>query len=167
MESEFEVILTTSHKREMIAYIYSHPECFEEGIKLAVSDKQPYSWRAAWCLWSCMEKNDNRIRKHIKEIIKILPNRKYNQQRELLKIIELMEIDDKYIGTLFKYCVSIWLNVNSKPSVRYNAFRILAKIALKHVELNRELELLTKERYTESLSPGVYNAIGKLMSKIK
>ena len=40
---------------------------FEEIIKLAIVDKQPYSWRAAWLLWSCMDKNDQRIHKYIKK----------------------------------------------------------------------------------------------------
>jgi len=51
----------------MISYLKSHPDDFEEIIKLAIVDKQPYSWRAAWLLWSCMDKNDQRIHKYIKK----------------------------------------------------------------------------------------------------
>jgi hypothetical protein len=36
----------------LISYLSAHPEYFEEAITLAISDKQPYSWRAAWLLWS-------------------------------------------------------------------------------------------------------------------
>lgn len=80
-------MLTNSHKAGMIAYMKSHPEDFTEIIKLAVADKQPYSWRASWLLWSCMNKNDQRIRKYLKTIIDILPNRNDSQQRELLMIL--------------------------------------------------------------------------------
>ena len=41
----------------------------EELIELAISDKQPYSWRPAWLLWSCMDENDQRVQKHIPDII--------------------------------------------------------------------------------------------------
>ena len=36
----------------MIAYMETHPEAYEEAVQLAISDKQPYAWRAAWLLWS-------------------------------------------------------------------------------------------------------------------
>lgn len=63
-ETKLEYILTNSYKAEMITYLKTHPEDFREAIKLAISDKQPYSWRASWLLWSCMDKNDLRIRKY-------------------------------------------------------------------------------------------------------
>ena len=56
--STLEHILTSSCEADMIFYIASHPEDFKEATKLAISNKQPYSWRAAWLLWSCMEEND-------------------------------------------------------------------------------------------------------------
>ena len=66
-ETKLEHILTNSYKADMISYMKSHPEDFEEAIKLAITDKQPYSWRAAWLLWSCMDKNDQRINKYIEK----------------------------------------------------------------------------------------------------
>ena len=66
METALEHILTSTYKDEMIAYLNTHPEDFEEAITLALSDKQPYGWRSAWLLWSCMEENDRRIQGCIK-----------------------------------------------------------------------------------------------------
>jgi hypothetical protein len=54
METALEWTLTNSYKADMISYLAAHPEDFEEVVKLAIADKQPYSWRAAWLLWSCM-----------------------------------------------------------------------------------------------------------------
>ncbi|MCA4900327.1 MAG: hypothetical protein ACK514_02495 [Bacteroidota bacterium] len=67
IETKLEHLLTSSHKAEMIDYMESHPGDFTELIKLAIADKQPYSWRAAWLLWSCMDKNDKRVRKYLKK----------------------------------------------------------------------------------------------------
>jgi hypothetical protein len=50
METAFEKILTNSDRPEMESYVIAHPESFAEAIKLAIADKQPYSWRAAWLL---------------------------------------------------------------------------------------------------------------------
>ncbi len=63
----------------------NHPEYFNEAIELALVDKQPYSWRAAWLLWSCMEENDKRIRKYLKKIIDSLKSKDDGHQRELTK----------------------------------------------------------------------------------
>ena len=69
MQSLLEHKLLNSYKNEMISFMETHPEVFEEAIQLAISDKQPYSWRAAFLLWSCMEKNDKRIQKYIGKIV--------------------------------------------------------------------------------------------------
>jgi len=50
MESALEQKLLNSYKSEMISFMNAHPEYSEEAIELAVSNKQPYSWRAAYVL---------------------------------------------------------------------------------------------------------------------
>ena len=108
METALEHILTSCYKADMIIYMDAHPEDFEEAIKLAVSDKQPYSWRAAWLLWSCMEENDRRIQRYMKKIINTLTTKNDDHQRELLKILLQMEINEEYEGFLFN-CLCICL----------------------------------------------------------
>ena len=107
METKLEHILTNSYKAEMISYMKYHPEDFNEAIKLAISDKQPYSWRAAWLLWSCMDKNDQRIHGYVKKIIDTLPTKSDDQLRELLIILQRMEFNDDYEGKLFDICVCL------------------------------------------------------------
>jgi hypothetical protein len=147
----------------MIAYLESHPESFSEAIKLAVADKQPYSWRASWLLWSCMSKNDKRLRKYLKKIIDILPERKDNQQRELLMILQRMELETKYEGQLFDACTRIWEQTGKNPSLRYNAFKVLVSISKNHPGLIREIKSLTKPQYTDGLSASVKKSINKLL----
>ena len=48
METALEWTLINTYKADMISYLAAHPEDFEEAIKLAITDKQPYSWRASW-----------------------------------------------------------------------------------------------------------------------
>jgi hypothetical protein len=114
METALEWTLTNSYKADMISYLASHQEDFEELIKLAISDKQPYSWRAAWLLWSCMEENDHRIRRYLKRIIDTLSTKNDEQQRELLIMLQKMEINDELEGSLFNHCVSIWEKTGKK-----------------------------------------------------
>jgi len=57
----------------MISHLHAHPEDFDEAKNLAILNKQSYSWRAALLLWSCMEKNDQRLQGYLKNIIAAIP----------------------------------------------------------------------------------------------
>jgi hypothetical protein len=166
MESTLEHKLLNSYKSEMISFMKAHPECFKEAINLAVSDKQPYSWRAAYVLWSVIEKNDKRIQKHIQKIIEVVKNKNDGHQRELLKILLMMELDEKYEGVLFDICLGIWEQIDKSPSVRINALKMIIKISTKHPELKKEVSFLVEDHYLESLSPGAKHSARKLMNEV-
>jgi len=165
LESTLEHKLLNSYKDEMISFMDAHPEFFEEAIELAIANKQPYSWRAAWLLWSCMEENDQRIQKYIKKIVDSLNTKDDGHQRELLKIFLQMELKEEYEGILFNICMDIWEQINKKPSVRINALKFIIKIAKKHPELSQEITFLTQDHYLESLSPGIKHSVSKMMKE--
>ncbi len=150
----------------MIAYMETHPEAYEEAVQLAISDKQPYAWRAAWLLWSCLEENDRRVQKHVKEIVKSVKSKNDGHQRELLKILLLMVIYKKYEGILFNLCLYVWVEINKSPSVRITAFKFILKLVKKHPELSNEITFLLQERYLETFSPGVKKSISKMMKGV-
>lgn len=166
METALERILTTTYKNEMIAYLNNHPEYFEEAIKLALSDKQPFAWRAAWLLWSCMEENDVRIRAHIKQLINTISTKKDGHQRELLKILLLMTLDEEDEGFLFNICVDVWEKTMKRPSVRYTAFVFMNKMVSKYPELSHEVRLLTEDQYLDTLSPGIKLAVSRMIPQL-
>ncbi|MFZ4544445.1 MAG: hypothetical protein ACOYOA_10375 [Saprospiraceae bacterium] len=164
MESPFEHMLLNSHKPQMLSYISEHPDSFEEAIRLAISNHQPYSWRASWLLWSCMKKNDKRVQQYVPDIIRTLAICRKNQKRELLKILYEMEISEDLEGTLFDLCIDIWIQTDSQPSVRFNAFRMLSMIAKRHPELTEELRALSEDHYLQSLSAGVKRSLKKMFN---
>jgi hypothetical protein len=167
LESPLEYILTHSYKAEMISYLKAHPEAFNEAIKLALSDKQPYSWRAAWLLWSCMDYNDLRLQRYQKKIIGTLPITGDNQLRELLLILQRMELKVSYTGKLFDICVKVWEKTDKQPSVRINAFKLMVKIAKKYPDLTDEIIYLTQFHYLYSLSAAVKKSVFKLTEELK
>ena len=166
-ETKLEYILTHSYKAEMISYLMSHPEDFEEAMELAISDKLPYSWRASWLLWSCMDENDKRIQRYIEKIIEVLPTKPDDQARELLIILQKMEVSESNMGQLFDICASIWSKVGKQPSVRYNAFKLMIKIVKKHPVLYNEVKLLLEPHYIDCLSTTTKKAISQMTSGLK
>jgi len=166
MKTALEHILTNAYKDEMIAYLNSHPEDFEEAVKLAISDKQPYAWRSAWLLWSCMKKNNERIQGYIKEIINTISTKSDGHQRELLKILQLMELDEDDEGILLNVCVELWGKTNKRPSVRYTAFMFMNKMVARYPDLYHEVELLTEDHYLDTLSPGIKLAVKRIIKEL-
>ncbi len=167
MESILENKLMTSYKDELISFLKANPEFFDEAIQLAISDKQPYSWRAAFLLWGCMDENDRRVRKHISAIVNSINGKKDGHQRELLKILSKMKIDEKYEARLFDLSLNLWENINKKPSIRVTALKFIIKIAQKHPELMNEIVVLMQDQYLETLSPGIKNSIERMIEKME
>jgi hypothetical protein len=165
METPLKQKLIRCYKDEMISFLESHPECFNEAIELALTDEQPYSWRAAWLIWSCMGKDDARLQKHLKKIINIIKTKQDGHQRELIKILLMMNLNKVHEGKLFALCLDLWEDVNKDPSVRFTALKMLLKIAKNHKELFKEISILTQDQYLESLSPGVKKSISKLLNE--
>lgn len=166
METVLEYLLTNSYKADLIAYMDVHPEDLEEVIQLAFSNKQPYAWRAAWLLWSCMEENDQRIQGYINNIIDTLSTTNDNHQRELLLILQHLELSEEVEGQIFDVCVSIWEKINKKPAIRINAFTMMIKIAQKYPDLSHEIVFLTQNQYLDSLSAAAQKSISKLIKEL-
>jgi len=166
MESTLEHKLINSYKDEMISFMDTHPEVFEEAIQLAISDKQHYSWRAAWLLWSAMEENDKRIQKYIGKIVDAIKTKDDGHQRELLKILYQMELKEEYETILFDTCIDVWKQIDKNPSVRFNALKFIIKIAKKHPELSQEITFLTQDQYLESLSPAAKKSISRMVKEL-
>jgi len=112
-----------------------------------------------------MEKNDPRLHRYIQRIIDVLPSRNDSQQRELLLILQRMELDGKYEGNLFDICIKIWEKIGKKPSVRFNAFRLMIRIAEKHPDLFNEIQILTRDPHLDNLSDGVKKSVFRLMDQ--
>ncbi len=142
----------------------SHPEFYDEAIDLAVADKHPYSWRAAWLLWSCIDKNDPRVQNHIQRILDNIRTKSDGHQRELIKILLEMYLDEKQEDYLYDLCVSLWKQTDKIPSVRFTAFKCIQKVARKYPDLTNELVLLTQAKYLDTLSPGVRRSILKSLN---
>ena len=166
MQKTLEQILISSYKEEMISFMHTHQEVYDEAVELAVGDNQPFSWRAAWLLWSCMENNDKHIQKHIKTILKSIPAKKDGHQRELIKILSRMKLKDEQEGILFNICMNIWEGIHKNPSVRVTAFKFIVKLAKKHSELKNEITFLTQDHYMDTLSPGVKNSVSKMLNEL-
>lgn len=167
METPLEQTLMSFYKDGMIAFLDAHPGNYDEAIRLALSDKQPYAWRAAWLLHGCMAHNDTRIRPFIAQMIGVLPEKRDGHQRELLKILSKMEIPEDLEGLLFDHCVRLWEGIQKRPSIRYTAFCTMLKLMKKYPDLYQEVAYYAQSYYLESLSPGIRNSVMRMTKELE
>lgn len=160
---EIERILTTLHKTQMIAFMKVHPALFDYLLQMSLSDKEPLAWRAAWLLWGVMKKNDKRVQPFVAEMIRILPLRKNNIQRELLKIIQGCDVPEDLQGEMFDECMKLWRDPANQPSVRWYALKWLLAMAEKYPELKNEVQASMDEETINSLSKGARHSVMLMM----
>ncbi len=166
MPSQLKNILISSHKEGMIALLKSRPEYFNEALDLAISDDQPFAWRSAFLISSCMNDNDVRVKKYIKPILACLQTKSDGHQRDLLRILYRMKLGDKDEGTVFDICIKLWEQIGKAPSVRMIAFKFIIKIAKQYPELLNEISVLMQDHYLESLSPGIKCSARRMIDEI-
>ena len=158
-----EILTGRLRKNELVSFLKKHPELFEETIRISLKDKQPQSWRAAWLIGHYMNVNDALLRSHIDAMLSCIKDKEDGHQRELLKIINKMDLNEDQESRLFNVCLSIWEEVHKSPSVRGTAFQTLLNIVKKYPELKGEIEHLTQSHYIGSLSPGIKHSLYKII----
>jgi hypothetical protein len=160
-------ILINHHKPEIISYVQQHPEVFNQLVALALDEHQPQAWRAAWVLFTLVEQMSILPVDFTEKAISKLPHLLDGHQRELLKIINLLDIPEEMEGQLLEMCQTLWLTTAKSPSTRYNAFKIMFRLSEKYPELKTELSFLTAPHILASLSKGVQHSVGIILKKNK
>lgn len=160
-----EVFRDKSRKLQLVKQLKNDKKSFNAFLSFSLLSNEPLAWRAAWLLRSCLTKNDERISAEAIRITKAIRGKADGHQRELIKNLELIQLEESFEGYLFDECMLIWETLSKKPSTRITAFKAMHRIAKKYPELAHDLELLTEEHYTETLTPGVAATLRILLKK--
>ena len=165
-ESLLDLFSKRIDRLKYISVINSSNNRYNEAIKLALSDEKPQAWRCAWILNHCSKKRDARLQPYLVDFMDVVMKKEEGHQREILKLILKMDVDDDNEGKLFDLCMTIWETIDKTPSVRITAFKILVNIAKKYPELAAELKFLTDSDYTDTLSHGIKHSFNKLVKEL-
>ncbi len=120
-----------------------------------------------WCLiWQINTLKDFDF-SHLKSLIPVcisaLKYQHHGFQREILKLIQKIDIEDDLTGILWDTCLSLWLNTKNKPSTRIKALELLTPIAVKYPSLRIEFLELNTRAHIEALSPGIRRSCLKII----
>ncbi len=161
-----EILRRPSSKKPLLDRLRNDPTEVRKAIELALSDKHPQGWRAAWILKDIMKDEDPRLAPYLNQLISGLSNRKDGHQRELIHLVDKFTLSDQQEGILFDACLGIWTSISKSPSVRIIALKQLAAIIKKYPELVHELSHVLEDEYGETLSPAVKRIFKRLREEL-
>lgn len=153
------------NKEKLIDFINFNSNNFELALSIALKNEQPFAWRSAWLINHATVKNDQRIIKNTNRILKDIQKREDGHQRELLKLLQKIKVDENTEGIIFNECMTIWEDVDKIPSTRMIAFKMILSTVEKYPELMNEISFLMQEHYIETLTPGAKHSFLKMKKK--
>ena len=137
----------------------------QKKILFSAIGNEPSCWRLAWKFNQEPKKKIDLLNPFVKDIIRSIPEKPDGHQRELLKLILKLHVEDEVMGELWNICLNIWLDIKKQPSVRIKAYTHLVNIVNIHPELIHELESLTENEHINSLSEGIKKSTYKNLEK--
>lgn len=78
---------------------------FKEVLEFALSNHEK-AWRAAWMINQALKSEELPLQKYVKTICKAIPDKPSNHQRELLKMLEFIQLTEENEGYIFDVAVS-------------------------------------------------------------
>lgn len=166
-QSLFECLSKPVTKEAILARFEKNPGLFLEAAELVISIHSPQNWRSCWAIYHLMEDDDERLRSKIPDFIRAIPGKSDGHQRELIKVISKMELDEEEEGKMFDICINIWESPKLISSLRMTAFRLMMGTLSKYPQVVDELKYFVRPQYLDSLSPGIRNSVKKQFQQVK
>jgi len=148
----------------LIGEIMHSDEHFETLLRLALHEKDPLAWRAAWLLDGCDEKKPGMARKHIPGIVKALPGLKsVGSIRSLLRMLTRHRIPENEQGLLIDLCFTYLVSERCPVAVKAHAMQVIYNHVLIYPELKNELIAVIEDQ-AENNTAG-FKARGHILIK--
>lgn len=127
-------------KELYINEVQSFPEKFKTLVDIALIEKDPLAWRAAWVLDGSDEKSPGLARDYISAIVCKLPEVKSKGSiRSLLRMLCRYEIHEDDQGILIDLCFKYLVSELYPVAVKVHAMQIVYQHVLIYPELKDEL----------------------------
>lgn len=152
-------------REQIISHLKTHKKARQHFLEIILLQND-FAWRAAWLLKRAANPDDH-YDDFINRAISLIPSFPDGHQREILKLMENIPVNESHEGPLFDVCMRIWESPGKIPSTRMTAFLFILDTVKKYPELKTELAHLTQAHYMESLSPGVKRVLEKRIKKMK
>ena len=134
-------------KELYIIEVQSSPEKFKSLLDIALVEKDPLAWRAAWVLDGSDEKSPGLARDYISTVVCKLPEIKSNGSiRSLLRMLCRYDIREDDQGILIDLCFKYLVSEFYPVAVKVHAMQIVYQHVLIYPELKEELVTVIQDQ---------------------
>jgi len=124
---------------------------FSSLLNLALNDKDPVGWRAAWILDGAAEVKPGLVPKHIPQIVHKLPSIKSSGTiRSLLRMLCRYNIPEEEQGLLIDLCFKYMVSELYPVAVKVHAMQIIYNHCLLYPELKDELRTVIEDQVSNN-----------------
>ena len=154
---------------DLVMHLVSTDEIlFADLVNWALSNELPLAHRAAWALTACCDQHPWLILPHIKTIAKGFSSHAHSGvTRCLIRALCLIQVPEKYAGTLYNACWIYVENLDVPIAIRVFAMQLMFNITEQEPELKPELVLFFESVIEADNNSGVTNRGGKLLKTLK
>ena len=154
MESLEKIIQERRPKKEILEYLHIN-NLWDELPNLLFNEDAHLSWRATWLLSLADDP--------IVQVLNLDPHRLIthgkkcpsSQKREILRLLEKLEIPEALLGTYFDWTLEMWTDLKLKSSLRVTALQAMSRVGKLFPELNREIMELNIPELLNPLTPAI------------
>jgi len=141
-----ETILEEHSKKQclkIVAWVGDDKKRFAELMNLMLRDEYRVAQRAAYPIGYCVQKHPTLIKPWFGKLIKKMQEKDIHVavRRNSLRILEEVDIPEKYCGILFDLSNHYLHDVNETVAVRAFALTVMSNIAQKYPDLKNEVKL--------------------------
>ena len=126
---------------KIVAYVGNDKKLFAELITHMLTAEYRVAQRAAWPVSYCIKAHTNLLKPWFAKMIKKLSEKNIHDsiKRNTLRVLEDVDIPEKYCGTLYDISYAFLHDLNEPIAIRVFALSVLANIAKKYPELKTEV----------------------------
>ncbi|PID92410.1 MAG: hypothetical protein CSA96_03450 [Bacteroidetes bacterium] len=155
-----------TEKNDLTKRILEEPACRQSLLRLALRDKDPLAWRAAW-IFDAADEQEAFARGFIPEIVQALPGLKSSgSMRCLLRMLSRYEIPEDEQGILLDICFSSLVSEAAPIAVKAHAMQIIYQHSLLYPELGRELKTILEDQM-ENNTAGYKSRARRILKQLK
>lgn len=128
---------------KIVAWVGDDKNNFAELINLMLNDEYRVAQRAAYPVSYCIRKHPGLVKPWFGKMIKKMGDKTSHDavRRNILRVLEDVDIPEKYCGALFEISNGYLHNLNEPIAVRAFSISVMANIALKFPGLKNEVKL--------------------------
>ncbi len=142
---------STANCDRIVQWIGNDQRRFDELIRLFLDDEPMIRQRAGWPLSYSAMAHPSLIRKHIGRLLRNLqqPGLHDAVKRNTVRLLQDMEIPERYRGLLMNTCFNFISSPTEKPAVKVFSMTILHNLSKQYPDIRQELQTLLKDQWDQ------------------